>query len=67
MLNVLWDGGDLSVGRRTSESFTVRNARLTMGLMVQPETLRAFFAKNGLLARGCGFLVRFLVSWPEST
>jgi putative DNA primase/helicase len=45
LLNVLWDGGTLSVGRRTSESFTVR----------------------GALARGTGFLARFLVVWPEST
>ena len=67
LLNVLWDGGAHSVGRRTSESFTVRGARLTMGLMIQETTLREYFSKSGALARGTGFLARFLVAWPEST
>lgn len=67
LLNVLWDGGTHSIGRRTSESFTVRGARLTMGLMVQEITLREYFSKSGGLARGTGFLARFLVAWPEST
>ncbi|MCU0841267.1 MAG: YfjI family protein, partial [Thiobacillaceae bacterium] len=67
LLNVLWDGGTHSIGRRTSESFTVRWARLTMGLMIQEITLREYFSKSGGLARGTGFLARFLVAWPEST
>lgn len=67
LLNILWDGGTHSIGRRTSESFTVRGARLTMGLMIQEITLREYFSKSGGLARGMGFLARFLVAWPEST
>ena len=67
LLNTLWDGGELSIGRRTSESFTVRDTRFTMALMVQEQTLREFFTKSGALARGTGFLARFLVAWPEST
>lgn len=67
LLNVLWDGGVHSIGRRTSESFTVRGARLTVGLMIQETPLREYFSKSGGLARGTGFLARFLVSWPEST
>jgi len=67
LLNVLWDGGTHSVGRRTSESFTVRGARLTIALQIQEATLRSFFDKAGILARGTGFLARFLVAWPEST
>jgi putative DNA primase/helicase len=67
LLNVLWEGGEHVVGRRTSESFTVRGARLSVALLVQPETLREFFAKSGPLVRGIGFLARFLVSWPPST
>lgn len=67
LLNILWDGGVLSIGRRTSESFTVRGARLTMALQVQEATLRSFFDRSGGLARGTGFLARFLVAWPEST
>ena len=67
MLNQLWDGATLPVDRRTSESFTVRGARLTMSLQVQEPTLRAFFYSTKGLARGTGFLARFLVSWPAST
>ncbi|MGJ0485120.1 MAG: YfjI family protein [Methylomicrobium sp.] len=67
LLNVMWDGGSLSIGRRTSESFTVKGARLTVALQIQEATLRAFFDKSGGLARGTGFLARFLVAWPEST
>ncbi len=66
-LNVLWDGGKLSVGRRTSESFDVYGARLTVALQIQEATLRSFFGKSGALARGTGFFARFLISWPEST
>ena len=67
LLNVLWDGGTHSVGRRTSECFTVKGARLTVALQIQEATLRAFFERSGGLARGTGFLARFLVAWPEST
>lgn len=65
--NQLWDGIDLPTERRSSESFTVKGARLTMALQVQEATLRAFFKQNGELARGTGFLARFLIAWPEST
>ena len=66
-LNQLWDGVDIATERKTSESFTVRGARLTIALQVQEATLRSFFDRSGGLARGTGFLARFLVAWPEST
>lgn len=67
MLNQLWDGNHLTIDRRTTESFAVKGVRLTMALQVQEPTLREFFARSGALARGTGFLARFLVAWPEST
>jgi putative DNA primase/helicase len=66
-LNKLWDGGSLSVSRRTSESFDVRGARLTMGLATQPATILQFYETSRGLARGSGFSARFLLAWPEST
>lgn len=66
-LNVLWDGGTLRIGRRTKESFSVSGARLTVGLQLQAATLRAFFDHDDGLARGMGFLARFLIAWPDST
>jgi putative DNA primase/helicase len=67
LLNQLWDGASLAIDRRSTESFKVHGARLTMALQVQEQTLHSFFDKTGPLARGTGFLARFLVSWPEST
>lgn len=67
LLNQLWDGTSLTIDRRSTESFTVRGARLTVALQVQEPTLREFFARSGALARGTGFLARFLLAWPEST
>ncbi|SDI00012.1 YfjI family protein [Nitrosomonas sp. Nm132] len=67
LYNVLWDGGVHKVGRKTSESFTVQDARLTVGLQIQETTLLEFVEKSGALARGTGFFARFLISWPEST
>jgi putative DNA primase/helicase len=40
--------------------------RPTVGLMVQEAMLQGFLSSNGELARGSGFLARFLVAWPES-
>jgi putative DNA primase/helicase len=65
--NVFWDGGDFHIGRRTSESFTVRGARFTFGLQIQRAALSNFVQKNGEPARGIGFWARFLFAEPEST
>ena len=67
MLNVFWDGGELTVDRKTTDSFKVSGARLTMSLQVQESTLRDFMNRTGSLARGTGFLARFLFAFPEST
>jgi len=67
LLNKLWDGRTMKVDRKTSESFAVKGARLTIGIAIQEPTLRSFFEQSKGLARGTGFLARFLVAWPEST
>lgn len=66
-INILWDGGTHEINRRTSESYNVRGARLTVALQIQEATLRDFFGRTGELARGTGFMARFFVAWPEST
>ena len=66
-LNILWDGGEIKVSRRTQESYSLIGARLTVSLQVQEPTVRNFIAKSGNLARGTGFLARFLIAHPEST
>ena len=66
-LNQLWDGAAIQTERRSTESFTTQGVRLTIALQVQEATLRTFLGQSGTLARGTGFLARFLVAWPEST
>jgi len=67
MLNSLWGMEALRIDRRSAPSYTVRGARLTMGLAVQPVTLKTFLDSSKGLARGIGWLARFLIAWPEST
>jgi len=66
-LNDLWSGQSIQSDRRTTESWKIQCARLTVGLQVQESTLRTFFEKSGGLAKGTGFLARFLFAWPQST
>ena len=67
ILNELWDGRSLTFDRRSKESYVVHNARLSVALQAQEATLRAFLDQNRGLARGTGFLARFLIAWPAST
>jgi hypothetical protein len=65
-LNQIWDGDSLSVDRKSSESFTLDGARLTISLMTQEKSLRKFIERNDGMARDIGFLARCLVSNPPS-
>jgi putative DNA primase/helicase len=65
-LNQLWDAARMTFDRR-GESYVVDGARLTMSLQVQESALREFIGKTGALARGTGFLARFMIARPEST
>ncbi len=67
MLNTLWDGGDLVVNRKDAESFTVREARLTLNVLVQYQTFKDFIKRRGRLARDNGFFARALICDPAST
>ena len=66
-LNSLWSGSTLHVDRRGSESYVLSDARLTIGVMVQPEALDKFLDGKGDGARDLGFLARCLVAYPVST
>jgi putative DNA primase/helicase len=67
LLNQLWERATVTVDRRSVESFQVKGARLTVHLQTQEATLRDFLERAGKLARGTGFLARFLLAWPTST
>jgi len=65
LFNSLWSGSDITVDRRTSESFILSDSRLSASLMVQPAILKRFMDKRGDEAHDSGFFARFLVSYPE--
>lgn len=65
--NAMWDGDAIDQGRISRERVRVEGMRVTMGLQVQPAVLQSFIQKTGGLARGIGFLARFLFANPEST
>lgn len=67
LLNQLWDGTSLSVDRVSSPSFKVRDARLTISLMVQGQILTNYLKGRGKEAREIGFIARCLVASPSST
>lgn len=67
LLNSLWSSGSADVARRTSESFTVDGARMTLSVMTQRIVLEKFLTRKEGDARGTGFLARVLVAAPEST
>lgn len=65
-INQLWDGKPIRTDRSTTASFTAEG-RLTVAIQVQAPTLKAFFDGSNGLARGTGFLARFLITCPQST
>jgi hypothetical protein len=67
LLNQTWDGGEVRVDRRTSESFIVKDARVSLSWLVQEAVFQKFLERKGDEARGIGFLARCLISRPQST
>jgi len=67
LLNRFWDGNSFERFRTTAKSFTVTGRRLSCSLMMQHIVLCQLVAAAGGVARGTGFLARFLLAWPRST
>ncbi|MDT3272895.1 YfjI family protein [Shewanella sp. SP2S2-4] len=65
--NPMWSGDDMTVNRKTSPSFKLNDIRLSMHIMVQPDTLQNFLNKSNVNVRDNGFLSRMLVCEPLST
>lgn len=65
--NKLWDGGAVSVSRRTSESFRISNVRVTTSLGIQPDLFFKHFCGDNSEARPGGYLARTFVAYPIST
>lgn len=67
IINSVWSGDGVRVGRVSSESYQVLDARLAICLMIQPSALNSFIKNKGEVARGSGLLSRFLFCKPKST
>ena len=65
--NVLWDGGRLTQKRTSVETRRVRDVRMTINLMVQPNILERVLNDNAGLIRDIGLQSRFLFCYPAST
>ena len=67
-INEFWDGVKLlRVDRKTTESFSIRDARLTVSLMLQRGPFEQFLRRNDSAAWETGLLARALIAEPMSS
>ncbi|CAI1733780.1 Uncharacterised protein [Serratia fonticola] len=67
-LNQFWDGGSMSVDRKTTTSIRITEGRLTFSVQVQRAVHERFLRRQGDVPRGSGFNARCLsVEVDEST
>lgn len=59
-INSMWDGVSFHVDRKTAESFTIDNGRVTLSVMVQKKPFDLYLKRQGEKARGSGFFARCL-------
>jgi len=66
-LNKAWDGSAFSVGRISSSSFEVKDARVSMYIAIQNHVFNDHLNGRGKNLRDIGYLARPLICCPEST
>ncbi|HAK9881612.1 YfjI family protein [Escherichia coli] len=66
-INKMWDGSTFSVERKSTSERLIKDARLTLSLMVQPDIFKDYLERKGDIAKGVGFLARCLICQPNST
>ncbi|MDE9690208.1 YfjI family protein [Citrobacter portucalensis] len=59
-INTMWDGVPFRVERKTTQSFTIENGRVTLSVMVQKKPFDLYLKRQGGKARGSGFFARCL-------
>ena len=65
-LNNAWNGRSIHVERISSESFSVKEPRLTIHLMFQPGVFKSVIENDRNIWHESGFLARALFSFPKS-
>lgn len=66
LLNRLWDGKSSTTHRKTTQSYTIQNRRLTLNLMMQPVLMNQLHQGGSSINRQSGFMARSLMSYPTS-
>lgn len=66
LFNSLWSGSDVLIARRTRHNVTLREARLSVSLMVQPGIFEQYLKKRGDEFHASGLSSRLLVVKPRS-
>lgn len=65
-LSNTWSGGSFMVHRKSSDSYVVEDARLTIAIAAQPVALDNFMKKKGREAKDIGLFARCLFCFPKS-
>jgi len=65
--NALWSADDIAVDRKSSDSFVLSDARVSILIMTQYSAFQEYLKKNKHDTRGSGFWARFLVCAPNTT
>lgn len=55
-INKMWDGSIFTVERKNEPEKLIRDARITLSLMVQPNVFKGYIDRKGDMAKGIGFL-----------
>ncbi len=67
-INKMWDGATFPVERKSEPDKLIKDARMTLGLMIQPDVFRkGYLERKGDAAKGIGFFARCLICQPGST
>ncbi|MEI7345788.1 MULTISPECIES: YfjI family protein [Dickeya] len=66
-INKMWDGAMFPVERKKEPDKLIRDARMTLSLMIQPDVFKAYIDRKGDMAKGIGFFARCLMCQPSST
>lgn len=66
-INKMWNGAMFPVERKSEPEKLIRDARMTLSLMVQPNIFKGYIKRKGDMAKGIGFFARCLICQPGST
>ncbi|HEN3279202.1 TPA: DUF3987 domain-containing protein [Yersinia enterocolitica] len=66
-INKMWDGAMFPVERKNEPEKLIKDARMTLSLMVQPDVFNGYLERKGDMAKGIGFFARCLICHPGST